>query len=382
MDNNNDAPRTVLLARSNPVAPDPRVERVATTLAEGGNRILLIAWDRSASAKVVEHRPYGLVTHYRNRASYGIGIRNLPSLVRWQMVLLRQFQQVRRKLHVIHACDFDTVLPALVAKKVWGKKVIYDNFDFYADHLRDTPGIVKELIRLVDLWAMGQADAVILADDARHEQIRGGRPKRIEVIYNTPEDVLLSLQETGSKSGDEERAFRIAFVGLMYVERGLLELLEVLQRHIEWKLDLAGFGGDAKDILPKAETLNNVHFHGRIPHERALELMYAADALIATYDPRIPNHRYASPNKLFEAMMLAKPIVVARGTNMDRIVEEHGCGLVVPYGDVPALEEALAKLASDPALRARLGAAGRRAYDSTYSWDIMSRRLLELYDQL
>jgi hypothetical protein len=67
-----------------------------------------------------------------------------------------------------------------------------DIFDFYADHLRATPAPLKRLIRAVDLKAIGWADALILADDARLQQVRGSRPKRVEIVYNTPQDVSRS----------------------------------------------------------------------------------------------------------------------------------------------------------------------------------------------
>ena len=81
-------------------------------------------------------------------------------------------------------------------------------------------------------------------------------------------------------------------------------------------------------------------------------------------------------------MMLGKPIIVARNTNMDRIVEQAGCGLVVPYGDEQVLEKALISLLGDPALRNELGRNGLLAYKSTYSWDRMRIRLERLYQDI
>jgi glycosyltransferase involved in cell wall biosynthesis len=107
-----------------------------------------------------------------------------------------------------------------------------------------------------------------------------------------------------------------------------------------------------------------------------------ADVMVATYSPAIPNHRFSSPNKLFEAMLLAKPIIVARDTNIDRIVQAEGCGLVVNYGDLPALEEVLVQLQHDPTLRQRLGEQGRKAYENSYAWSHMKIRLLKLYQDL
>jgi glycosyltransferase involved in cell wall biosynthesis len=55
---------------------------------------------------------------------------------------------------------------------------------------------------------------------------------------------------------------------------------------------------------------------------------------------------------------------------------------VMDYGNVEQLEGALTHLAQDPALRARLGANARCAYEEKYSWGIMQQRLVEVYASL
>jgi len=110
--------------------------------------------------------------------------------------------------------------------------------------------------------------------------------------------------------------------------------------------------------------------------------MAAADVLVATYDPAVPNYKYASPNKLFEGMMLGKAVIAARGTHVDELVERHKCGLVVPYGNEIALAAALDRLAADPSFRQALGQAGRQAYEAFYNWDRMRARLVDLYRDL
>jgi glycosyltransferase involved in cell wall biosynthesis len=113
-----------------------------------------------------------------------------------------------------------------------------------------------------------------------------------------------------------------------------------------------------------------------------MRLSDAADVLFATYDPAIQNHKYSSPNKIFEAMMLGKPVIVAAGTNMDRIIETQDCGCVVPYGDVASLEKTMQTLADDPALLQTLGNNARKAYEAHYAWTIMQQRLLTLYHEV
>jgi len=128
--------------------------------------------------------------------------------------------------------------------------------------------------------------------------------------------------------------------------------------------------------------LSNVFWFGRVSYERALQLSYDADVLIATYDPAIPNHRFSSPNKLFEAMMLGKPIIVAQGTNMDSIVEQLDCGVVVEYGDVRALEETLERMQFNPQFSKQLGLNARHAYEQIFNWTRMEERLIKLYQNI
>ena len=371
--------KRILFCRSNPVDPDPRVEREAAALRDAGYQVSIIAWDRTGSLPTKEVRE-GIILHRLSiQAAYAAGLGNLPALLRWLVGLTVWLVRHRKDFDILHACDFDTVYPALLCKGLCRKRVVYDIFDFYADHLQKTPDWIKEIIRRFDFLAVRWVDAVILVDKSRRRQIQGSRPKKVAVVYNSPRDVYNSIDASRSQ---KEQTLGLVYVGLLQVERGLLELLHVLDRHPDWHLDLAGFGGDEKRIVARAERMENVHWHGRIAYRRALELTARCDVSIATYDPGIPNHRYASPNKIFEAMMLAHPVIVARNTNMDRIVREWDCGWVVEYGVEEDLEKALTKLADDPSLRAQLGENGREAYESCYSWSTMQARLLGLYSDI
>lgn len=369
----------VIFCRSNPIAPDPRVEKEARCLAESGYSVRVLGWDRSSSLPRKEETKGINVERISIRSGYARGLSNLPALLLWQLGLLLKLIKLRKKYDLIHACDFDTILPALICKKLFNKIVIYDIFDFYADHLRKTPGWIKKLIRSTDLRAINHADAVILVDDSRFTQIQGACPKQAVIINNSPEDKTIDLE---SPVVGDNYSLRLAYIGLIQVERGLLHVLGILKRHPTWILDIGGFGGDEVYIKEISGDMSNVRWHGRISYQKALNLSAGADVLFALYDPDIPNHRYASPNKIFEAMMLGKPIVVARGTNMDCVVDQAKSGLVVDYGDAFALEEVFTKLEQDHHLRLDLGKNAREAYKKKYSWEIMKVRLLLLYQSL
>ncbi len=61
-----------------------------------------------------------------------------------------------------------------------------------------------------------------------------------------------------------------------------------------------------------------------------------------------------------EGMLGAKPVVATRGGGVPEIVVDELTGLLVPMGDVAGMAEAVCRLVADPALRSRMGGAGKQ----------------------
>lgn len=380
----NDRPSGVVFVRSNPVAPDPRVEKQARALAEEGFSIQILCWDRTAQHPTEEFWDYARVQRISIPAGFGQGLRNIPSLLKWQWAVLRWLWKNRYSYSVIHACDFDTVIPAVMMKLLASKRVVYDIFDFYADSVRGAPRWLRGLLKWIDLKVINVVDGIIIVDDSRRRQILGSRPRRLAVIYNSP-SIASSFFSAGWQNWkpDPEGRLRIVYVGVLQVERGLIELVHLLRKRKDFFLHLAGFGADERVILDAIRDMTNVQFYGVVGYEQALDLARQSDVMIATYDPSIPNHRFSSANKLFEAMALGKPIVVARGTGMDELVEKYGLGRVVEYGSVQELESALEEI-KNWTLEEKLSFAkhARQCYDLHFSWELMQQRLIQLYRQV
>lgn len=88
------------------------------------------------------------------------------------------------------------------------------------------------------------------------------------------------------------------------------------------------------------------------------------------------------PKALLEAAASARPIVATDTAGCREVVRDGSNGLLVPPHDVPALGEALAKLLADPALRARMGAAGRARAEADFDEQVIVRHTLRLYAEL
>jgi glycosyltransferase involved in cell wall biosynthesis len=81
-------------------------------------------------------------------------------------------------------------------------------------------------------------------------------------------------------------------------------------------------------------------------------------------------------------MASGNPIIVNENTSMASIVSEENCGIVVPYNDVEATKNAILRIKNKPDLKNKLGKNGRKAYLSKYNWNVMEKRLINVYDSI
>ncbi len=112
---------------------------------------------------------------------------------------------------------------------------------------------------------------------------------------------------------------------------------------------------------------------------RLRRLGYREDipALLAAADVfALPSHFEGLPMSVIEAMLSGLPVVACDVSGPREQVVPGETGLLVPPMAVPPLAEALARLAADPALRTRMGEAGRlRALDLYDEARVVSRTL-------
>ena len=154
--------------------------------------------------------------------------------------------------------------------------------------------------------------------------------------------------------------FRILLVGALNPNKGQAHLLEawpeLLARIPDAEIDVAGDGPDVTRLTEIAAGA-----HGRIrPHGRlappALAALYAACDVVAL--PTLWDEPFGRVP--LEAGAFARPVVAYAAGGLAETVLDGETGRLVARGDRTAFISALAELAADPAMRARMGAAGRR----------------------
>ncbi len=362
------ARRVLFLRSKSPAGIEPRIDKEARALAGAGYEVEAFLWDRRIEHPRSELRDGYTIERLHHRGSYGGADLPVRLPLWWLRCLLRV---LRKRPDIVHAVDFDSAVPSVLSKRLLGHRLVIDVFDFYSDMiaLPLSPAMRARLGRW-ERRVLTAADLVIVVDLARTAQIGSLRGSKVVEVMNAPEP-----RPASPRQGTD---FVVFYGGMIARDRGLPQLVAACE-DAGAKLIVAGHGPDEATLLPLIESSPVSLFLGNLPYEDVLDNTSRADAVVALYDPAVPGNRLASPNKLFEAMMYSKPVVVSDGTRPAEVVREVGCGLVVPYGDGKALSAALERLMLSPPEAEAMGARGRAAYEARYNWAAMERRLVDAY---
>jgi glycosyltransferase involved in cell wall biosynthesis len=85
---------------------------------------------------------------------------------------------------------------------------------------------------------------------------------------------------------------------------------------------------------------------------------------------------------VLDAMSCAKPVIGTAAAGNELAIRNGVNGYLLPEGDDAGLASALAALAADPALRERMGAAGRRMIETELGWPQLARRYVAHFERL
>ncbi len=367
--------KEAVFVRSNSLDRDVRLPKEITAVNRAGYRTRHIYWDRERRAdapiKLENHR----AIPFRLKAPWGLWV--LPLLPLWWSFVF--FRLLTLRFDIVHVVNFDSVIPCVIAAKIKRRPVIYEILDVYEELL---PNWLRAIAFAVDKIFMRLAAAIIVVDDEEAQGIGGIPNRRIVTIYDSPPDYLIT---DGIKETRRNEKFTLFYAGQLIRDRllNLDKVIGAIEDIAGVRLVVAGYGDLAEEIREKAVSLpDKLEFLGKISYQDVIRRGLAADLFFVLRDPVVPFYRYICGSTLFNAMICGKPILVNRGTSTTNKVTRENCGLAVNSGDVEEIKWAIIKLRDDPPLCRELGANARRAYDERYGWEIMSRRLVGLYNGL
>lgn len=164
----------------------------------------------------------------------------------------------------------------------------------------------------------------------------------------------------------------------------LVEAAALLRDRPDIVIALVGDGPERVRLERDARErgLTNLTFCGPQPKERMAECVNAADIGIAVLQPN-PTFRTVYPNKIFDYMACARPIVLGiDGVARDLVCDVARCGVCVPPGDAAGLAAAIRSLADRPAEREAMGLRGRRWVEANASREALAANYLSIMNDL
>lgn len=374
--------KRVIFLRSNPVDPDPRVEKEVNTLIDEGYEVTIICWDRNNKYKVKESflvLTNGKAKIYRLGipATYGGGMKkNLKGLILFQINLIKWLFKLKNEYDIVHACDFDTAFVASKCCKLLKKKLIYDIFDYYVDSF-SVPNGLRKIIEKLDHNIINKADHVIICSENRKQQIKGSIPKKLSIIHNTPINITNKINCINLNKDK----VKIVYIGILSDGRLLKQLGNVIINNPNIELHIGGFGKLEDYFKDLSSKFSNIIFYGKVDYLKALELEKSCDIITAIYDPTIPNHFYAAPNKFYESIMLGKPLIMVKGTGMSDVVLKHNIGEIIEYNE-ESLESGINRLIARRDEWDLISYKMKEIYSKYYNWTTMDQRLRYIYSEI
>jgi glycosyltransferase involved in cell wall biosynthesis len=165
--------------------------------------------------------------------------------------------------------------------------------------------------------------------------------------------------------------------------RYLIEAVALLRDGgVECRARIAGPG----PLLPELEALTHslrladrVTFPGSLGQDQVKDYLRQAHVFALPAVPGADGDVDGIPVVLMEAMALGCPVVSTRVSGIPELVRHEETGLLVDPADPQGLATALARLAREPELGARLSASGRQLIERDFNIEVSAQQLEEFF---
>lgn len=398
-----DSKNILMVLSTKKYPPDGRVEREARDLIRDGHKLFLIARrgpDQPKEETVDGVNVIRVLLPFQKKKAVGDLI---YFFLQRYLIFFRIVAACRKhKIDVLHVHDLPYAFATTLAGKVLRIPVIFDMHEHYTVMLqmsfeakvyrkfKPLAFILLGLLRIEERIACRWARKVIVVAEEQIDRISslGAAAENIVVVTNT-EDInhFSGFAIDESLLGEFKDEFVILYVGAFSPHRGLDTAVRampaVLKEIPKARLLLVGDGNNRAEIEQLTEQMGlceKVTFTGHQPFGKLPTYIHLCAVGIIPHIST-PHIETTMPNKIFQFMMLGKPVVVSSTRPMMRIVNDAECGLIFEVQNPQSLAEVIIQL-RDEQMCNRLGENGRRAVHDQYNWQLTVKALLQLYRRM
>jgi len=406
-----DDPMKIGMVLRNKFPPDIRIEKEARTLLSAGHRLHLLAYRSGKADELAEDEIEGLLVRRipkepdqlqtagrcLNSLQFYFTFRN-PY---WAFHIGRYVRDF--KLDVLHIHDLPLVGTSLEVSQRLSIPLVADLHENYPASLKLSveadPSSRSWLTPHPRRWIPYEQRAVrsathvvVVVDEAKERLIKdyGLESEKITVVMNV-EDAghFKGLDLDQDILARYKDYFIVSYIGGGGRHRGLdtaIEAMSYLRESIpQVKLVLVGISrqesAEYRRIAESQGVQDHVELIGWQPFHKVPSYIEASHVGLVPHHQN-PHTDATVPHKLFQYMLMEKPVVVSTCRPLKRIVEETRSGLVFGSGDPQDMAKQILTLFADPQLQADCGRQGWDAVIRRYNWSLEGQKLCGLYDSL
>lgn len=310
----------------------PRVGRRIAQISEIIDRQIVFGYERKLYASAFQVDPERVTVVSLGDAGKGVSAIRVARL-------LRGFASIAHVMisghpAMVYCFSIDLGIVGLLAKIV-GARLCYEISDLHFSTKHT--GFFNRVGIFAENVVLRSADIVVTTSPYFDEDIRLRVPRvlnRRSVIENgLPEEFMRKVPRTREVvlSPLRGRPIRLGVIGAFKYVDVLIAFLEVVKEFpMRYVCAIYGDGFWRKQISDICTGSVNLILNGPYRNPEDLETVYHdVDLVVALYDATDPNVRLALPNKLYESVYFAKPLIVTAETALARRVLEWGVGYAI-----------------------------------------------------
>ncbi len=155
---------------------------------------------------------------------------------------------------------------------------------------------------------------------------------------------------------------------------------EIAKENKKFHLIIAGSGeleyvDKIKNLVKHYNLENYVSFAGFVTGEDKDLLLQGSDIFL------LPSFSENFGIVVPEAMIAGLPVIITPGVQIAPEIADAEAGIIVK-GEIGSLQNAISLLLSNPELRIKLGNNGKNCASNCYSWNIISEKIIEIYENI
>ena len=234
-------------------------------------------------------------------------------------------------------------------------------------------------MRGLNRWALAAADGVTVASRYLADWVHTFAPDAPVTVVPFGVDTAAFHPDD---SGTDREGFSIGLVKSLEprygIEHAIRAMRPIAARVPGAVLTVAGDGslrGELEDLVATLGLADSVRFVGKIDHDDVPDLMRTFDVLLNT--TVVPE---SFGVVILEGSATGIPVVSSDVGGVREVCVDRETALLIPPGDRDALAAAVIELAGDPAMRGRLGAAGRSFVVDRFAWSDSVTRMLSVLE--